>query len=70
LSDEVIVFFVAADPEPNNKITMLLCNRAIVIFDPERPNISEERHEMHGRMKRIANPELKLFADEALDVRW
>ena len=49
---------------------MLLCNRAIVISDPDRPNISEKRLEMHGRMKRIANPELKFFAGEALDVRW
>ena len=31
LPDEVVVFFVGADPKPDDEIAVLLCHRAIVI---------------------------------------
>jgi len=69
LSDEVVVFFVRADPEADNKITVLLCNRTIVISDSDGPNVADKRLELHRGMKRIALPGSKLVSSEALDVR-
>jgi len=33
LPDEIVVFFVGADPKPDDQIAMLLCDSAIVIPD-------------------------------------
>jgi hypothetical protein len=59
-----------ADPKPDNEIAMLLCNGAIVITYSHGPDVSDERFKLHRRVERIAQPKLKLFSCETLDVSW
>jgi hypothetical protein len=47
LVDEIVVLFVRADPKPDDEITVLLGNSAIVITDSYRPDISDKRLELH-----------------------
>jgi hypothetical protein len=47
LSNEVVVVFVCADPKPDDNLTMLLRKSAIVIADSDRPDIFDERLELH-----------------------
>ncbi len=68
--NKIVVFLARTDPEPCNDITVATCYGTIVISDSGRPNVSAERLELHGWMKWIAHPDLKLVAGEALDVPW
>jgi hypothetical protein len=70
LSNEVVVVFVCANPKPDDKLTMLLCKSAIVIADSDRPDVSNERLELHRRVERVTNPQLKLLSRETLHVSW
>ena len=45
--NEIVVVFVRADPKPDDEITVLLGNSAIVISDSYRPDISDKRFELH-----------------------
>jgi hypothetical protein len=70
LSDEIVVVFVCADPKPDDEIAVLLCNSAIMIADSHGPDIPNKWLELHRWMKRIAQPNLKLFSRETLNVSW
>jgi hypothetical protein len=70
LSHEVVVFFVCADPKPHDKVTFSTRQSAIMITDPNGPNIRGQRLELHRRMERIARPNLKLFSGQTLNVCW
>jgi hypothetical protein len=69
LPDELVVFFVAADPKPDDQLTVAASESAIMISDPHGPNIPTERLELHRRMKRIPLPKSKLISRVTLNVR-
>jgi hypothetical protein len=47
LSNQIVVVFVRADPEPDDDIAMLLCNSATMIADSHGPDVSNKRFELH-----------------------
>ena len=59
-----------ANPKPDDEIAMLLCNSTIMIADSHGPDVPDKRLELHRRVERITQPELKLFSRETLDVSW
>jgi len=61
---------VRADPKPDDEIAVLLRNSAIMIADPYGPDVSKQRLELHRRMERITQPELKFISSETLHVSW
>lgn len=66
---EVVVFFMCADPEPDNELAIATRKRSIMISDPHRPDVNAERLELHRRVKRIPLPEPEFISRETLDVR-
>src|ERR1700751_1841226 len=61
---------MCSDPKPHHNTTMATRQRAIMVTDPDGPNIPDQRLELHGRMERIGHPDLKLFSGQTLDVCW
>ena len=47
LLDELVVFFMRANPEPDNELAITPSERAIMISNPHRPDIPTERLELH-----------------------
>ena len=69
MSHEIVIIFVRTDPKPHDEIAVLLCDRAIMIADSHRPDVSDKGLEMQRWMERVTKPQLKLFPGETLDVR-
>ena len=53
LSDELVIIAVRADPEPNEILTRLDCERAVMQPDSRRPE-SAHLLKMKGGMPRVA----------------
>jgi hypothetical protein len=64
----MVVFFLCADPKPDDEIAVLLCHRAIMISNSDRPHVADKRFDLKRWMERIALPNAKLISSEALNV--
>jgi hypothetical protein len=69
LLDELVVFFMATDPKPDNQLSIAAREHTIMISDSHGPNICAKRLELHRRMKWIPLPKAKLISRETWNVR-
>ena len=66
---EIVIVFVSADPEPHHNVLIPTRQSTIAVSDSDRPDIADQRLEMHRGMKGIPLPESKLIPCETMNVR-